>query len=132
MKISLIDKVYIAGFFDGEGCIRGMNTERGHPSVVITIGQRDLEVLYWIQETLGMGKVRIRLSNHGHWRITNKKDTKKFINLILPYSKVKKEQLIVGQRLNDLIESNSGHRISEDDRQKRMVLSNQLKMLKRI
>ena len=122
------DLIYIAGFFDGEGCISGKTPREYCPTVKISITQRRTEILYWIKETLEMGRVYTYCTSH--WVITNKKDVGKFINLILPYSKVKREELIVGQRLNSLI-GEAGHECTVDNRQKRMKLYNLLKLLKR-
>ena len=134
-KISSIDLAYIAGFFDGEGCIHGWIRSKGkYPIIRITISQKRTEILYWLEETLKMGRVCIRPNNRcSYWIITGKKNIKKFISLVLPYCKVKKEELIVGQRLNNLTGEGGDyiHIISEDNLRKRMILYDQLKLLKK-
>ena len=127
-----IDLIYIAGFFDGEGCISGiMCRGRGkHPIVRIAIGQKRPEILYWIKETLEMGSVSKNSRGISSLRIYGKENIGKFISLVLPYSKVKKEELIVGQKLNNLVVG-SGHSINFENHQERVKLLNQLKLLKK-
>lgn len=132
MKISFQDLIYIAGFFDGEGCVHGIIKGDGRPSIPrISIGQKRPEVLFWIKEVLNMGTIHKTSKGSSVWRINNKKDVERFISLILPYSKVKREELIVGRRLNDLIRPRGGHTpITLDNQQKRLTFYNQLKKLK--
>lgn len=135
MEVSHDDLIYIAGFFDGEGCVYGRRPrEKGCTIVRIIIAQKKPEILYWIKEILNMGKVYTYSNNSLNipiWRVTNKKDVERFISLILPYSRVKKEELIIGRKLNNLTNSKGDNRISSEDLQKRMILYNQLKLLKK-
>ena len=130
LRILPLDLAYIAGFFDGEGCIAGYITESKHPIVKIIIGQRRPETLFWIKETLGMGGIYKNPRGSSCWRIGSKKDVKKFISLILPYSKDKKKQLLVGRKLVNLI-GKSGHSPGPENYLERMILFNQLKLLKK-
>ena len=131
MRILVKDLAYIAGFFDGEGCISG-HMGRRHPSARISIGQKDPKILYWIQETLKIGRIsKNSKSSNSSWRITRKEDIGRFIELILPYSIIKKEQLLVGQKLNNL-RGGQGSRVSENNSQKRLRFFDRLKLLKRV
>lgn len=133
-EISSNNLSYIAGFFDGEGCISGMIHKRRslHPAVKITISQRRSKILYWIQRKLDMGKIHTSSCRSiSSWKIGSKKDVEKFINLILPYSIVKKEELIIGRKLNRLVGLNTTHHCSLENSQERMKLHNQLRLLKR-
>lgn len=93
---------YISGFFDGDGCISG-RSEKGHRRANISIHQKRPEILHWIQKSLGMGHLYHNFtSDLWSWRIAGKKDIEKFIDLILPYSIVKKRELEIGRELNNL------------------------------
>lgn len=127
-----VNLVYIAGFFDGEGCISGQKQGDKPPTVRITIGQKKSEILYWIRKTLGMGRVITSpFRGTSRWIITSKENIGRFISLILPYCKIKKEELIVGQRLNNLVGPIGSNSISKDNLQKRLILCERLKLLKR-
>jgi transposase-like protein len=86
---------YIAGFFDGEGCItfltiRGKNNFRIRPKA--DFSQKDNKILYWIKDILQYGWI----SNSGgasRLIITSYKDLRKFIDTVGKYVIVKKEQI---------------------------------------
>ena len=131
MKISIADAAYIAGFFDGEGCIHGRIGKSGHPMVGITITQKRPEVLFWIKGILNMGHVNKRSNGTSRWAITGSKNIGRFIDLVLSYCKVKEEELIIGQKLNNLVGKPGQQPCSSDNLQEREILFNQLKLLKK-
>jgi len=118
---------YIAGLFDGEGCVHGQIPSSGFPKVRITIGQKRPEILHWTKELLGMGKVHSH-NGFSSWAIWDRIDIEKFIDLILPYCRIKKEELVIGKKLVSLM-SPKGTRFNLH-RQERIKLCNQLKLLK--
>ena len=123
---------YIAGFFDGEGCVSGYILENGYPRVKISMGQKRSGVLYWIQEILKMGRIcTFKRGDISKLQISGKKNVGRFIDLILPHSIVKKEELIIGQRLNNLVGLSKTRKCSLENRQGRMILYKQLKLLKK-
>lgn len=95
---------YIAGFFDGEGCVHF--TPDGRVQVGIT--QQKPEVLYMIQKQFGGG---VRISDRAcctyRWGSHGKKVTKKFLIAILPYSVVKKTEIELGLEAVELIRDNN-------------------------
>lgn len=97
----VVNSSYVAGFFDGEGCV-GVYAPRSRPAVQITMSQRTRPVLDEIRKFLGYGQVRL---NSGKYtlRIDGKKDVRKFIRSIYPYSIVKKDQLRMAYELTNLI-----------------------------
>jgi intein-encoded DNA endonuclease-like protein len=132
LKIASIDLAYIAGFFDGEGCISGTLKRNRNPRVRITVTQKNPGILFWIKKTLDMGNVHVYLNNSSRWIVNNKGDVREFINLMFPYSKGKKEELMIGEKLNDLTnEGGDTHTISRSNRQERVILYDQLKLLKK-
>jgi hypothetical protein len=96
-----IHRAYIAGVFDGEGCITFRKDSHGRPR--ISIGQKDPEVLLWIQETLGFGHVRSyqpSQSSNLQWRfdLANGDDCLRFIEVVYKYSIVKRAKLAKAKR----------------------------------
>jgi intein/homing endonuclease len=81
------ERAYLAGFFDGEGCV---SHKRGRPLISIT--QKDVDPLEWIQTVTGVGRIYPQRS---YWQyvVTNRIDIRIFIQLIYPYSQVKRTQL---------------------------------------
>jgi intein/homing endonuclease len=94
------DAAYIAGFFDGEGCIIIRGGENRSRQVRITIGQKYKNILVEFKDILGYGTLTghsiIRWTGSGYkfqFRISNIKDITHFIKLILPYARCKKTEL---------------------------------------
>lgn len=92
-----MDWSYIAGFFDGEGCVGVYG--RGHQ---ITISQKDKSVLVAIQTFTDSEGIRSHLRGYpsrtsGKMHcivITAKPDLEKFISKVLSYSIVKRDALM--------------------------------------
>lgn len=111
--ISDIDKAYIAGYLDGEGCITVLRHKRKSGNInyypYISISNKDLDSLKWINEIIGLGKVRrltpAKVSERSKkWRqrpwtwsdcytygINNLAACYRFLTDISPFTKVKKE-----------------------------------------
>ncbi len=91
---------YLAGFFDGEGCIHGQQNE----SVLrITITQkRRGTVIREIQRYLGYGNVRLTKTGTYQFMISRREDCKNFLTRILPLSIVKKREIEVAIQLLNL------------------------------
>ena len=97
---------YIAGLFDGEGCVE--YTRRWEKKqtrkkaylfrrIICEIGMTDYPVLHWLHETLGYGSLRPRKPPEGckpqwRWRCSFR-DSYKFAQQMLPYAKVKHKKL---------------------------------------
>ena len=131
-KISKTDAAYIAGFFDGEGCV-SMGSSSKHPSISIT--QKFPNVLHHIYQIVKLGRVRkhyqyTRSTLTHHLTITNRKQMRNFINLILPHILVKKRQLEITIKLLNLTK-NSGIHLTEKERIQKQSLCDELRRLKR-
>jgi len=99
-----ISEQYVAGFFDGEGCvysqlqwIQGKYEKYPRISVQVTIAQTDLNILKLIEKWFG-GKTKIHMLNRTtktcyQWRVVGKIEVMRFLNTIRPYVVVKKEQV---------------------------------------
>lgn len=93
-----MDLSYFAGFFDGEGCVRLKRSGNYIYSVVIVVNT-NLEVLIDFKEKFG-GNIQPRkrkVSYHKKiyaWEIYSKASVP-FLEAILPYLIVKREQVII-------------------------------------
>jgi hypothetical protein len=109
MEVAIL--AYIAGIVDGEGSIMiqrqcsesfmAQRAERGcfhpHYAVGVRIGMCERVALDLIVDELGIGKVMEEKPYHHkrpmfRWMIRAKEDVVKFLQLILPYLRVKKKQ----------------------------------------
>ena len=107
---------YIAGLFDGEGCVqfkKRMETKgrlksgkiRRSNSTIITleISMTDQPVVRWIHKILKVGSVNINIKNKSpsskpHWKDLLRwrcgyRDALKVAKLLFPYARVKREKL---------------------------------------
>jgi hypothetical protein len=85
-----------------------------HHNVSVELSQNDPEVLLRVQRMLGFGRM-LRHSN-GHtwvWRCTRQAEISAFIDLILPYSVVKRGQLEIMRELLELPRSERGGLVQE-------------------
>ena len=107
---------YIAGLFDGEGCVqfkKRMETKgrlksgkiRRSNSTIITleISMTDQSVIRWVYKILKVGAVNINIKNKSpsskpHWKDQLRwrcgyRDALKVAKLLFPYARVKREKL---------------------------------------
>jgi len=93
-SLSDTEWAYLAGFFDGEGCVSGF--KRGYPRITIT--QKDPRPLMWIQSLCGGTLDQAQRSGcFGggvyRWRLFAGKSVALFIEGVLPYTIVKRDDL---------------------------------------
>lgn len=101
------DRAYIAGLFDGEGCVCPYySTQESKKWVVqrITITNTNKQLLENIQKELGYGHLRRRTKQDGRrqcWSLefTASKDVKAFIDCVMPYVRLKKLHLLLSQEM---------------------------------
>lgn len=116
---------YVAGFFDGEGCISSSFSKSRLPRVGITITQKDPHILELISNFLGFGQVGLDKKSWGDCgilRITGASDQRKFLQGILPYVIGKKSQVDLALRLIDL-NGGQGRKVSAEVRADRERLA---------
>lgn len=83
---------YLAGLFDGEGCITRTND---HP--IVQIGMTDEPVMRWVAEIGGTLRVEDH-PNRGNrkplyrWRLLAGSDVREFLWALFPYLRVKRTQ----------------------------------------
>lgn len=98
------DLAWFAGFFDGEGCVRGRSYwrnmkdgKRRHSTCIsLVVTQRDREPLDRIRELVGLGAITAKTGTPTpafHWVVGGHNQVAEVIRLILPYSVVKRPQM---------------------------------------
>ena len=132
-NISEVEAAYIAGFFDGEGCIHAVGN--GRRRIVITFAQRHAGILSYIHRTLGIGKLITHKSKRWgvsyRYRIDTMGEAEEFIRAILPYSILKRRQLELGL---EYIGTGSwkGRQVPESVQSERRRIAREMKELKKI
>lgn len=122
------DIAWLAGFFDGEGCIFAVasaNRDRNY-AVVVTLVQKDPTPLHWVAQHFG-GWVNSARGIYG-WRASNRL-AGRFLSVVTPYLRVKREQaelalaFQLGQQANN-------HRLTEARREEGRSLYLRLRAMK--
>jgi intein/homing endonuclease len=92
-KLKPVDRAYIAGFFDGEGCVHFRSVGK-YNRPILSMSQKDPEVLHRIQDVLGYGKMSHNSANN-QWqlRISVQYQIRHFIREVHRYSIVKRKPL---------------------------------------
>ena len=100
------DLIYLAGFFDGEGCVSITKSKNRKTGFIyaprISIVNTNKSIMVWINSLIN-GGVQKRYSKGNNktkleWQLTRLKDILKFTQLFKPYVKVKKRQLEVMEK----------------------------------
>ena len=110
------DKAYIAGLFDGEGCVQCkqyVTTKKKHQGpgrrkttewrITLEISMTDQDVIRWVHEFVKCGSVTLNIKNKSpsskpHWKDQWRwrcphRDAYHVAKIIWPYSQVKMHQL---------------------------------------
>ncbi len=127
------DLAWIAGFFDGEGCISITQRRGGNVfQLRLNIVQRDPQPLVRVKEILGYGRVRQK-SDEGCWMylITSNEDLEDFIQKMKPYSLVKSSQLLLAEEYLSTARGHINIPVSEDLYSKRLKLKLEMQAEKR-
>ena len=99
-KLLETEKAYIAGLFDGEGCVSIIKDDRtgqgNHKSpsysLILIISNNNKEVLEWLNKKTGIGNLAKRKNQRLYdWKLS-RKGTEIFLNKIYPYLIIKREQ----------------------------------------
>lgn len=134
---SLIDIIYIAGLFDGEGYITIQKPHSGSRSHVLEIGicNTNKEIIDFVHNVLKVGHVDIKTYSNEKWRplyrwIANSRQALKVLEKILPFLKVKKKQAELAIEFQKNIKRIS-FRISSEELNRREKLREQITLLNR-
>jgi len=123
--MSKIHPAYVAGFIDGEGCIRidkSFPVRRSvHYKLVVTIGNNEDEILGLLQKQYGGGVHRRCGKKYGNiyymWDVRGKAATN-LLEEILPYLNIKLEQAkkaLEFQNMKTTCKPAPGRRLSEEE-----------------
>ncbi len=139
-KMNETDAAYIAGLFDGEGCIsykqynrKRKNNKKAYPTwqIRLEMAMTDKSVLVWVNEVLGVGTVgekryktpyTVGWKKQWRWRCSHR-DAFYVCCLLFPYAHVKLSgiQKIIDhystvEKKNNIVDLESYRRISELER----------------
>jgi intein-encoded DNA endonuclease-like protein len=96
--MTVLTAEYVAGFFDGEGCVAVLlprSGSRAKPRIKINITQKNRQILEDIHSLLGVGYVGTQGSRNCHQlHIASLEDLKNFIDFILPFARLKRYELV--------------------------------------
>ena len=99
------DLAYIAGFFDGEGCV-GIYPQQNRLRVDVIFSNSNESVMSWIASTLGtVGPMMEARNNTTHPHYTIRlvgKEAGRVLRILLPYLKVKNARAAFALRVLDL------------------------------
>lgn len=92
------ERAYLAGIFDGEGTVGYYDFRQRHESTVM-ITNADPRLMNWLLEKVGYGNVHTvrkayqrRKHTVHHWRISNKPRVRDFLEAVVPYLIIKRDQ----------------------------------------
>ena len=138
--ITELERAYLAGFFDGEGCISivedgsGKNTYSPKMYLAMNIASCDKYILdYWADKTK-IGKVNVGTKARGNartgyqWQTTGQKAVD-LLGLMYPYLNIKKAQADVAFKFQETVRI-SGKRTPPDVIQQRYIYKDELSRLK--
>lgn len=98
LNLTETEKAYLAGLFDGEGCI-GLYKDKRNYVVHISITNTDIRLITWLQQHLCMGNIQTRsvvdkpeYHQAWEWRTRSRKDALAFLLIIRPFLVSKAEQ----------------------------------------
>lgn len=95
-KLTETERAYIAGFFDGEGCVN-WRTDNRRARLIIT--QKDRAQLEAIHEMTGIGRLRAQPHSgkvgetYYRYEIGAQREVVQFVRAILPYAILKRPKL---------------------------------------
>lgn len=137
MSGTLEDKVYAAGFFDGEGSVTITRQEAKYGPLhhlVVTASQKHLKVIEWFRN-IWEGYICIRRPGDVQlydWRITTN-GAARFLADIAPYTKIKSNQAALGLEFTELVHSrpNLQLKLTDDERAIREAYKQEIMRLNR-
>lgn len=138
-KIKVKDLAYIAGFIDGEGCIRIAKRKQRrsiYPRYILTIvvGNTNILPLRFCKRRFG-GKIKLKKMKGNrfqayHWVISGKRASR-VLERLLPYFIIKKKEALLGLKFQKSVSLNrSTNRLLEKVRNQRERMFLRMKLLK--
>ena len=120
-----MDTRWLAGFFDGDGCVFIGPDHTGYPRLRIHIVQKELSILEEIAERYG-GTLNTTNVAKTVWQLSlhKKKESYEFVMDILPHSRIKTKQLWCAKALLER-PNMQGSKLSDKERalRKRIMIA---------
>lgn len=98
-RLSIAEAAYLAGLIDADGSIGGKYASSGAVTYRVVIGQKDREVLDWVLETVGAGRIRRQKRTSSYkplvfhsYILTAKTQVLDLVSQLSPYLIVKQRQ----------------------------------------
>ena len=104
---------YIAGLFDGEGCISCGRSSKAVPSVHLIVANTNYDVLEDLQKFWNLGRAYCANLKGIHqpifkWEVTRAADIVEVLTKLLPYLRIKQEQAVFALQLCERIRDRVG------------------------
>ena len=130
---SEVDDAYMAGFFDGEGCVTiSRPRSRKNYQLEVNVGNTSRDVLEWVQRNYGgrlhdmQGSRPARYKPYSVWQVSGVEATD-FLRQVLPFLKVKREEAELAVKFPHWGRQGRGHRIPEEVKHERQRLSDAIR-----
>lgn len=133
-KYSETDVAYLAGLFDGEGCLK-LSGRRGR-SINLDICNTYLPVLEWAYATFGgyictqersAAEIEKGHRRRFHWTVFSAESIEKILKLMLPYLKIKKDQTVLALKFLDTVFQHCGQPLTDAENKEREKLVTAIK-----
>ena len=103
MNLTEIEKAYLAGLFDGEGCVgyyKRMTKQVPYHSASLHVCMTDPRPVQWVMDKVSYGKISISYKANSRrtvysWQLCNKPQIQEVLEAIRPYLIVKGDQVDV-------------------------------------
>lgn len=130
----MVSLEYLAGFFDGEACIRATLQKSGALSIAVSITQKDSAPLHALRRHFNVGTVALypKEPPFRHFTFFAYSDNARVIlEGLLPYLIVKREEAELALQSFD-VERNCWGEVSVEDQEKSRFIERRLRQLKRV
>lgn len=130
---------YLAGIFDGEGCVgyykRKGNRNKYSYVAMIMLTQSDFRLMLWLEARIGFGTITSRAGKKHfeyHWATNKKQHVCEFLEAIIPYLLLKKEQaiMLLEHLTNEGMEPHKRGEVTSEILSKREQVYSELRRLK--
>lgn len=99
MQLTDSDRAYLAGLFDGEGCVgyyERMTHNIPYHSASLHVCMTDPRPVQWLQAVTGLGKISVTYPKQKRpvfqWQLCKRKDIRQVLEAIRPFLKIKGDQ----------------------------------------
>jgi hypothetical protein len=122
---------YIAGFFDGEGCIGVYRDTKGYTKLLVTIGQKSETPLLLIRECLG-GKLSKPQSMTVHQLVWTNFAAGEMLEQIVPFLVLKKAQAELAIEFCTLLGTSGNWAATPEKTRRRLEIVDEVRDLKKV